>query len=378
MYYYKTVNIGKLFNWYKNEDQSHTLDAVIRISERTDNEENSFELNGYEVFPYDVEIVADDLFVPWAMDITKDGRIFFTEKNGNIRLIENGVLQANSIYTFLPPFEALGEGGLLGLVLDPDFDNNGYFYVMYTYMDDSEYLSRVVRMHYEREHTVEDKVLLDSIPANRVHIGGRLKIGPDGKLYVTTGDAGMPELSQDISSLAGKILRMNLDGTIPSDNPFPDSYVYAFGIRNSQGLDWNVNNVLYASEHGDIAHDEINIIIPGGNYGWPLKEGNFITPLYDSGNETYAPSGIAFAKGGPYNGRLFISTLRGSQLLVMELSEDGNQVLHTNGYLKNEFGRLREAYGASDGSIYITTSNLDGRGLPNPQDDKMIRLVPRF
>lgn len=378
MYYYKTVNIGKLFNWYKNEAWSHTLDTVNWMSERMCKEENSLGAEEYEEFPYDVEIVADDLFVPWALDITKDGRIFFTEKKGNIRLIENGVLQTNSIYTLLPPFEALGEGGLLGLVLDPDFDNNGYFYVMYTYLDDSEYLSRVVRMHYEREHTVEDKVLVDSIPANRVHIGGRLKIGPDGKLYVTTGDAGMPELSQNISSLAGKILRMNLDGTIPSDNPFPDSYVYAFGIRNSQGLDWNVNKVLYASEHGDIAHDEINIITPGGNYGWPLKEGDFIKPLYDSGNETYAPSGIAFAKGGPFNGRLFISTLRGSQLLVMKLSEDGNQVLSTNGYLKNEYGRLREAFGASDGSVYITTSNLDGRGLPNPQDDKIIRLIPRY
>lgn len=355
------------------------------------------------IFPYEIEIIAEDLYVPWALDIAKDGQIFVTERDGNIRLIENGVLQINPVYTFTAPFEAQGEGGLLGLALDEDFDNNGYLYVMYSYKgisgnnDISEgvgqrngqsgadlFFNRVVRMHYDSANTTEDKILIDRIPGDKSHNGGRVKIGPDGKLYVTVGDVSKPELAQDMNSLAGKILRLETDGSIPSDNPFPDSYIYALGLRNSQGLDWKEHKDLYASDHGNVAHDEINLIIPGGNYGWPIIEGNeetndqgFLPPVINSGESTWAPAGIAFVEDGPLKGKLFVSALRGSELLSMTLNEDGSQVLEIDSYLRNEFGRLREAYRAEDGSIYLTTSNLDGRGLPSPGDDKVIRLVPR-
>lgn len=365
MYYYKKMNVRKLQNWYKKDSQPVSLEEVTPGGqEKTE-------------FPYSVEIVAEELFIPWALDITKDGRIFFTERIGNIRLIENGVLQTSPVYTFFPPFEAQGEGGLMGLVLAPDFENNGYFYVMYTYMENGEFFNKVVRMHYEKNNTTEDKILLDKIPGERLHNGGRLKIGPDGKLYVTTGDAGQVNNSQDMNSLAGKILRMELDGRVPSDNPFEGSYVYALGLRNPQGLDWDEEGNLYGSDHGSVAHDEINLIVPGGNYGWPLSGGEFILPVFDSGDATYAPSGIAFVKEGPLAGKLLAAALRGQQLLSMTLNDTGKQVVGTESYLKDEFGRLRESYRHTDGSIYLTTSNLDGRGLPGAGDDKILRLVPR-
>lgn len=379
MYYFKEENIGILLNWYKyGNGQLEEARAADAFTGRKSNGEASLGIEEEREFPYDIESVAEDLYVPWALDITKDGRIFFTERNGNIRLVEEGVLQTQPVYTFGPPFTAQGEGGLLGLALDTAFTDNGYFYVMYSYMDGENFFNRVVRMHYDRNKTTEDKILIDRIPGDRVHNGGRLKLGPDGKLYATTGDAAKPELAQDINSLAGKILRLGTDGSIPGDNPFPNSYVYAYGLRNSQGIDWNENRVLYASDNGETAHDKISIIIPGGNYGWPAEEGNFIRPIYDSGSETYAPSGIAFAKSGPFAGKLLVATLRGEQLLVMTLSEDGKQVLKIDSYLKNEYGRLRAIYFALDGSVYISTSNLDGRGLPNPGDDKIIRLIPRL
>ena len=372
MLYNKSRIIQNMAAWYKRKD--YFIEGISFAGENV--LEHQEVLNEDSNLPYAIEVVSENLFVPWALDIASDGRIFFNERNGNVRLIENGILDISPVYTFLPPFEAQGEGGLLGLVLDSDFDHNGYFYVMYTYLENNQFFNRIVRMHYEKGNTIEDKVLLDKIPGDRVHNGGRLKIGPDGKLYATTGDTGKPELSQDINNLAGKILRLEVDGSVPSDNPFPNSYVYAYGIRNAQGLDWNRNNVLYASGHGDVGDDEINIIVPGGNYGWPLKQGDFIKPVYNSGMDSIAPSGIAFAKSGPFEGKLLVTTLRGTELLVLTFNESGDQVLQTDSYLKNEYGRLREVHSAPDGSIYLGTSNLDGRGLPKPGDDKIFRLVP--
>ena len=182
--------------------------------------------------------------------------------------------------------------------------------------------------------------------------------------------------------MAGKILRLNLDGTIPEDNPFPNSPVYSLGHRNPQGLAWNSENVLYASEHGESGHDEINIIKAGKNYGWPLVQGDETTtipiekPIFHSGTQTFAPSGITFVNQGPWQGRLLVATLRGQQLLSLALSEDGTVVENLESWLPNEYGRLREVYQARDGSIYVTTSNRDGRGNPNVGDDKILKLIP--
>ncbi len=329
-----------------------------------------------------VQTIAEYLVIPWAVDMSEDGRLFFTERSGNLRVIENGVINPVPLYTFSPPFVSTGEGGLMGLALDRDFLSNGYIYLMYTLGENGRLYSRVVRMRVKGNTAFEEEILLDRIPAGRIHNGGRIKIGPDGYLYITAGDAGIRDLAQDVNSLAGKILRIGTDGSVPSDNPFPGSPVYALGLRNPQGLAWNDRNMLYATDHGDTAHDEINIILPGGNYGWPLVTGDeelegydFITPVIQSGNDTWAPASAAFVSSGPRKGQLLVSMLRGSALMAIAFSEEGTEVTNMERLLQDEYGRLREVYQAADGSIYLTTSNLDGRGRINFGDDKILRLM---
>jgi len=204
----------------------------------------------------------------------------------------------------------------------------------------------------------------------------------DKKLYVATGDAGNPSLSQSLSSIAGKILRVELDGSIPKDNPVLNSPIYSLGHRNPQGLTWNAQNVLYSSEHGQSAHDEVNIITSGLNYGWPLVQGDEDStetivqkPLIHSNEDTWSPSGITFVNQGLWKDKLLVATLRGQELLVISLNENGYVVENIEYWLKGEYGRLREVIQGKDGYIYITTSNRDGRGNPNISDDKILRLI---
>ncbi len=334
-------------------------------------------------FPYNIEVIAENLYVPWAIDISDDGKLYVTERSGAVRVIENGILNPDPLITFDPPFIAQGEGGLLGIALDPDFSQNHYLYVMHTYTEDNQTYNRVVRLLEEDNKASIDLVIIDNIPGGVIHNGGRIKIGPDGKLYITTGDAIDSSSAQDPTSLSGKILRLELDGSIPSDNPIPNSPVYSLGFKNPQGLAWNAQNTLYASEHGPTGYDEINIIQPGGNYGWPLVLGDemsvvidSIPPLIDSGNTIWAPSGIAFVNQGPWQGKLLVANLRGQQLLVMTLNEEGTRVETMETGLLNEYGRLRDVIQAKDGAIYLTTSNRDGRGNPSAGDDKIIKLTP--
>ncbi len=334
-------------------------------------------------FPYQIEVVAEDLVIPWAIAIDDKDKLYFTERPGRIRVIEEGRLRQQPLITFGAPFVNPGEGGLMGIALDPDFPQNRYMYVMHTYAEGNQIYNRVVRL-LEQDNTASiDRILIDRIPGGQIHNGGRIKIGPDQKLYITTGDAGVPTLAQDPSSTAGKILRIALDGSIPGDNPIANSPVYSLGHRNPQGLAWGWQNILYASEHGPRAYDEINIIESGTNYGWPLVQSDEDTdeadvqqPLVHSQEETWAPSGIAFIDQGPWMGKLLVANLRGEQLLAISLNEEGTEVEQIESWLKNEYGRLREVIQATDGSIYLTTSNRDGRGNPDRTDDKIIRLTP--
>ncbi len=335
-------------------------------------------------FPYEIEVIAEKLYVPWAIDISDEGKLYFTERSGAIRIIEDGKLNPQPLITFSAPFVSQGEGGLMGIALDPNYSQNHYMYVMHSYAEGNQIYNRVVRLVENNNKASIDQVLLDKIPGGRIHNGGRLKIGPDQKLYITTGDAGNSALAQDPTSTAGKILRIELDGRIPKDNPIINSPVYSLGHRNPQGLAWNSKNVLYASEHGQSAHDEINIIQPGANYGWPLVQGNedstevmIQKPLIHSGEDTWAPSGIAFVNQGPWQGKLLVATLRGQQLLAISLNGKGTVVKNVESWLGNEYGRLREVIQGKDGSIYLTTSNRDGRGNPDIADDKIIRLIPK-
>lgn len=338
----------------------------------------------FRQLPYDIEIIAENLSVPWALDISSTGKLYFTEHSGAIRTIENGILNPQPLITFGPPFINQGEAGLMGIALDPNHVHNHYIYVMYSYEEGNQIYNRVVRLIENNNTAFIDKILIDRIPGGSIHNGGRIKIGPDRRLYVTTGDAGDPWLAQDPLGTAGKILRIELDGTIPSDNPIPSTIVYSLGHRNPQGLAWDFANVLYTSDHGPSAHDEINRIIPGANYGWPLVQGNetsegFMSqkPLIDSGDETWAPSGITFLEQGPWQDKLLVATLRGQKLLALSLNNTGKEVTNVQSYLSDEYGRLREVIQAKDGSIYLTTSNRDGRGTPDATDDKIIRLIPK-
>jgi aldose sugar dehydrogenase len=296
------------------------------------------------------------------MDFLPNDTMIFTQRGGNVSLLDkDGVKNIGNINVV-----ANGESGLLGVAVDPQFTQNSYIYLYYTSSGGNR-VSRFILTDKLQNETV----LIDKIPSAAIHNGGRIKFGPDGKLYITTGDANNGSSAQDINSLSGKILRMNKDGTVPPDNPF-NNYVYTYGNRDPQGLAWNNNGILYESDHGATQNDEINIVQSGVNYGWPIYQGNtsapgYQKPLFAYTNFTLAPSGMAF-----YNNKLYIAGLRGSQLRQITLSNNGIEI---TGQLATftQLGRIRDAV-AHNGYIYICTSNRDGRGIPQIGDDKIIRI----
>ncbi|MCK9150568.1 PQQ-dependent sugar dehydrogenase [Methanobacterium alcaliphilum] len=309
------------------------------------------------------QVVVTGLNSPWAIDFLPNGTMIFTERGGEVSVWEgNSVHSVGNISV-----KAEGESGLLGIAVDPEFDKNNYIYLYYTAQNSNRISRFVLNQKLENE-----TILLDDIPSSVVHDGGRLKFGPDGKLYATTGDASQKPLSQDINSLAGKILRLNKDGSVPADNPF-NNYVWSYGHRNPQGITWNSENgIMYAAEHGQTRNDEVNIIIKGGNYGWPLEQGDnatgkYVNPLIYYDDFTLAPSGIAYL-----NGDLYVTGLRGNQLRRLALSSDGRSVTDQNALFTN-LGRIRDVV-SHDGYLFICTSNLDGRGVPKVDDDKIIRI----
>ncbi|MFJ7725944.1 PQQ-dependent sugar dehydrogenase [Neobacillus sp. NPDC097160] len=315
----------------------------------------------------DVEVMAENLSVPWSID--KVGESFYlSERTGSIVKIENGKMERQRVQ-LEKPLAGAAEAGLLGFVLDPGFSGNQQAFAYYTYGDDSSggQFNRVVVLRYSGGVWTEERILLDRIPSAAYHHGGRLKIGPDGKLYITTGDATTPSVAQKPSSLNGKILRMNLDGTIPADNPFPNSYVYSYGHRNPQGLVW-IGSTLYASEHGQSAHDEINRIVAGGNFGWPVIQGKeknagMETPLFQSGVvETWAPSGMAAA-----GGKLYVATLKGNAVREFDLEQKQSRAVIS------DLGRIRDVFVDGD-NLYFVSNNTDGRGNPDEKDDKLYRV----
>jgi len=333
-----------------------------------------------------VETIAENLEIPWEIDFATDGRIFFTERVGNLRVIENDVVSEPII-----SLKVSGtEGGLLGLALDPSFEENHYLYLYYSYFDYFDIYNRVVR-YTESENKLSDEIiLLDKIPGSKWHDGGRIKFGPDGKLYITTGDATNYNLAQDLDSLAGKILRINSDGTIPEDNPFTDSAIFSYGHRNPQGIDWHPSSgILVATEHGPSgergnAHDEVNVIVSGKNYGWPDIIGDETSeglenPIIHTGDDTWAPSGAGFYNSDKileWYEKYFIATLRGNHLRMLDLDLENNLVISSEALFAGEFGRLRNANMGLDGHLYILTSNQDGRGEPAQNDDRILRIIP--
>ncbi|GAA3403793.1 PQQ-dependent sugar dehydrogenase [Paenibacillus hodogayensis] len=344
--------------------------------------------------PYgEAEVVADKLNVPWDAVFAPDGRLFFTERAGAIRVIENGRLAADPVFAFTDkPVVSRSESGLLGLTLDPDFTGNGYMYAYHTYEANGSLKNRVLRLKLEGGKAKLDRVLLDGLPGQQTHDGGRIRFGPDGLLYITVGDAQEREQSQSMASLAGKILRIRSDGSIPADNPDPKSPVYSLGHRNPQGLAWQPDTGrLFSSEHGQTAKDEINVIEKGGNYGWPLIEGDQTEPkqkaagaplrpplLHSGADTTWAPSGMTFITQGPWKGQLLVANLRGMQVLKLTLAAGTEpKVDRVEPLWKERYGRLRSVLEGPDGSLYVLTNNRDGRGTPQQDDDRILRFRPQ-
>ncbi|AIC16623.1 PQQ-dependent sugar dehydrogenase [Nitrososphaera viennensis] len=319
-----------------------------------------------------IKVVAENLDVPWAIDVAQDGRLFFTERSGAIRVVAaNGTLLSDPAAYINVAQE--GEAGLLGLALHPGFMQNHLLYIYQTYTNGTAVFNKVVMLTEKDSKIIDSRVVLDGIPASDRNDGGRIRFGPDGKLYIATGDAKQPELAQDAGSLAGKILRINPDGSIPDDNPFAGSPVYSYGHRNVQGLAWDAQGSrMYATDHGESGNDEINLIKPGENYGWPIEQCDatrFEKPVACF-NPAIAPAGMAVAHSDKlgYEGDLLVASLKAMQLRKVDLSD--NTAIN----VLTSYGRIRDVVEAPDGTLYVLTSNRDGRAIPNPGDDKILHI----
>jgi glucose/arabinose dehydrogenase len=327
--------------------------------------------------PVEASVIATNLEVPWGFAFLPNGDAIFTERDSGRLLRMDASGNIEEVQTL--PTRGYGEGGSLGLAVSPDYEEDRYVYAYYTTEEDN----RVVRFRLGEE----PEPILTGIPFNSYHDGGRIAFGPDGMLYIATGDAGNPASSQDRNSLGGKILRLRPDGGIPEDNPFANSPVYSYGHRNVEGLAWDEKGRLYASEFGQIAFDEVNLIRPGENYGWPEFEGDggeeaeaagYVNPVTTWFTSEASPSGAEILKNGAipqWEGDLFVAALRGERLWRLELGPDGN-VIRRHQLLRDEVGRIRNVVQAPDGALWITTSNRDGRGVPYAWDDRIIRLGP--
>jgi len=353
--------------------------------------------------------VATGLRVPWEIRFLPDGRLLVTERAGRILLVDVGAAGGagggeagpGAVVMGQVPATEIGEGGLMGMAVDPDFPSAPYIYVSYTYRaEDGGTANRVSRFALTGFDSMgaatppslgEERVLVDGIPGAGIHNGSRAAFGPDGYLWVTTGDGAVPERSQDPASLAGKVLRMTKEGDPAPDNPFPNagypaSLVYALGLRNSQGLAFHpVTGDAYVTEHGPATDDEVNRLVAGGNYGWPVVGGQagderFIDSLIDW-TPTIAPAGAVFYDGGlipSLRGAFVFVTLKESdvRILVPESTEEFTSVREERILFDGEFGRLRAVVVGPDGALYVATSNLDGRGRPASSDDRIIRIAP--
>jgi glucose/arabinose dehydrogenase len=316
-----------------------------------------------------VSTIATGLNVPWGVAFLPDGSALVTERDTGVidRIGTDGAVRRIGTVDGVKPD---GEGGLLGLAVSPDYASDHTVFVDYTAEDDN----RIAALTLIDGAISGQRVILDGLPKNSTHNGGRITFGPDGNLYVGTGDAQQRDRAQELSYLGGKILRIRPDGTGAPGNPFPDApLIYTYGHRNVQGLAFDPQGRLWASEFGQNTWDELNLIQAGGNYGWPEVEGmstdaRFVAPQRVWPTDQASPSGIAIADGS-----VWMAGLRGERLWQIPLTATGTgePVAHLTG----EYGRLRTVVTAPDGSLWLTTSNTDGRGDPADGDDRILRLA---
>lgn len=343
-----------------------------------------------------LESVATGLEIPWAIDFAPNGRIFLTERPGRIRVIENGQLRAEPWATLAVVHKR--DAGLRGLAVAPDFARTGHLFVAATVAaQDGKPINRIYRFTERNGRGVEPKVIVDNIPCPGAHAGGALAFGPDGMLYLSVGDVGVLSAAQEAQSPIGKILRYRPDGSVPPDNPFANSPVYALGVRNPQGLAWHAAaGALFATEHGPTDHpgeggrvdqDELNLILPRGNYGWPVVSGmysdeRFSEPLAEW-TPAIAPAGLVVCnvKESVWYGQLFVAGLRGQQLRRIRVEkppDDGWRVVEEEPLFHKQFGRIRAVAIGPDGYLYFGASNRDSDGqeakLTTALDDRLFRF----
>ncbi len=355
----------KQFTNYFFQPQSSKLPTGVTTSQLTNAPENEQKK----------QIVAENLNIPWEITFLPDSSYLVTQRPGQLVRITNDKQKQ------VIPIQGVahqGEGGLMGLALSPEFSSNNWIYLYLTSQNDQNLINRVERytLNLDNNQLTNRTIIINNIPGANYHDGGRIKFGPDKLLYISTGDAGQTNLAQNINSLAGKILRINQDGSIPSNNPF-NNEIYSYGHRNVQGFAWDQNGNMWATEHGpsglQSGNDEINLIKPGQNYGWPVIKGqqqqkDMVAPIIESGTEeTWAPAGMEII-----DQKMFFVGLRGSA--IYETTIEAQNLNNLTAHFQNEYGRLRFVRLGPDGWLYIGTSNTDGRGNPRENDDRIIKI----
>jgi aldose sugar dehydrogenase len=339
---------------------------------------------------YEIKPVAQGLVVPWSVGFTSENRMLVTERPGRLRVVLDGKLQDKPLHIF-EEVTSESEEGLMGVAVDPDYSTNRYLFFMYAYKKDVALKIKIVRFADTGDSLVDGVTLLDNIDCTQNHAGGRLAFGPDKKLYITTGDATNSALPQDLSSLNGKLLRMNNDGSAPNDNPFPNSLVWSYGHRNSQGIAWDKDGVLLSTEHGPsifdgpAGGDEVNQINKGANYGWPMVSHG--RKIDGSENELIlmtpatAPGGMVYYAGNEFPQLKYSFIFAGlAGRALYQIKTDGQKTVQNVNYQKLEgidAGRIRDVVQSPEGKLYFLTSNRDYRGTPKPGDDKIYQLVPK-
>lgn len=354
-------------------------------------------------FPEPTAVIVDSyvegLETVWGLAFARDRRLFITERPGRIRVVSARGQLDDTPWAVVENVAAEGEGGLMGIALHPNFPTDPWVYVMYTARQGDGRVNRVSRFREVGGRGVEEQVLLDNLPAGEYHNGGRLRFGPDGMLYIGAGDAGQRQLAQDAPEPAGSILRIAADGSIPADNPYPNSPVFAYGLRNPQGLAFREDGALFAADHGPTTewrdqniggHDEINQILRGANYGWPrvigaAGEAGLFDPII-AWDPALPPGDLLFYYGAmpSLNGNLFMTSLGGEALIRIQFRDPRtpSRITAVERWFnsaeggESAYGRLRAMTIGPDGALYVGTSNHDGRGTPRDDDDQVLRIAP--
>ena len=339
--------------------------------------------------PIAIDTIYSGMNIPWEIQIDPDGKLWTTERHGVVRHINPETKEGKVVLDISKSVYASGESGLLGLALHPDFNTSSEVYLVYTYFG-SSVMERLVKYEFVNDSLVNPTTLIDSIPGSTNHDGSRLLFMDDGTLLMTTGDALNKASSQNINSLNGKVLRINTDGSVPSGNPYP-GFVYSIGHRNAQGLCHHPNGNIYISEHGPNTDDEFQILVKGGNYGWPDVHGycnlpaemafcdtvDVVEPVY-AWTPTIAVSDIAYyphSSIDAFENRILLTTLKQKRLFALELNEDGDSVISSSAYFINQFGRLRDVLVSPDHSIYLLTNGPDWANS-EPNTHYIIRIRP--